>query len=48
VLQEIKNTDPNARRSIHSLAHAIGIPKRTMARMKQIEGSYHVFEEKTE
>jgi hypothetical protein len=35
VLQEIKNIDPNVRRSIRSLTGAIGIPKSTIARMKQ-------------
>ena len=35
VLQEIKNIDPNARRSIRSLAGAIGVSKTTIARMKQ-------------
>jgi hypothetical protein len=35
VLQEIKNIDPNVRRSIRSLAGAIGVSKTTIARMKQ-------------
>jgi hypothetical protein len=35
VLQEIKNIDPNARRSIRFLAGAIGVSKSTVARMKQ-------------
>jgi hypothetical protein len=35
VLQEIKNIDPNERRSIRSLAGAIGIPTTTLCRMKK-------------
>jgi hypothetical protein len=35
VLQETKNIDPNARRSIRSLAGALGIPRSTIVRMKQ-------------
>jgi hypothetical protein len=34
VLQEIKNIDPNARRSIRSLAGAIGVSKRIIGTMK--------------
>ncbi|KAG7361902.1 hypothetical protein IV203_025568 [Nitzschia inconspicua] len=35
LLQEIKNIDPTARRTIRSLAGAVGIPVMTIWRMKQ-------------
>jgi hypothetical protein len=35
VIQEIKNIDPSARRSIRSLAGALGIPRSTIGKMKQ-------------
>jgi len=35
VMQEIKNIDPSARRSIRSLAGALGIPRATVGKMKK-------------
>jgi hypothetical protein len=49
VLQEIKNIDPNARRSIRSLASAIGLSKSIIARMKEKQlRVYTMSEAKTE
>jgi hypothetical protein len=49
VLQEIKNIDPNARRSIRSLAGLLAFQKHYCKNetAEATEGSYHVFETKT-